>query len=638
VFPSFVIGLREGLETVVILGAIALFLNHQGRRDQLRAVWVASGVAAGLCVVLALTLRLVEINLSTIAEQRFEAVVGAVAVLTVSYMVIWMRRFPKDLMVDARANAAGRLTRSSGQGLAVMAFFVVVREGFEVSVFVLALGGTKSGAPLLGAVGAAAGVLVAVIVGVGVVRGGLHFDIARFFRATAFILVLSAAGLAMTAIQAANAAGWVVFGQTPQFDWSRLAPPGTVLSSIVTGMFGIQPYPVLLDVVVWLAYLIPMLLVVVWPRPIPATSSPEVRSKSRRMAAIVVAYGLAITAVTTTVLLVRLSAAAATSAASASASASVPLPSQGLSDGSLLLFRSTTHDRDYGRIGVVAAADPGGPRAMTSLSCDRVDFEGQVGLCLTRPTSGLVVSTSAIVFDAHFKELHHVALTGLPSRARVSPDGRYGSVTTFVTGDSYAAAGTYSTRTDIIDMGTGTVLFDLDQLAVSRDRKPFQATDFNFWGVTFSNDGRHFYATLGTGGQTYLIRGDLLTRRASVIASNVECPSLSPDDSKIAFKQRQPGPGVTWRLSVLDLATGKVHHLAETRSVDDQVEWLNDITIIYGVLADQSIASLNPLSAATPSIANGAPLVTNTWSVPADGSGSPHLFNAGTWSEVVTNR
>jgi len=636
VFPSFVIGLREGLETVVILGAIALFLNHQGRRDQLRAVWIASGAAAGLCVVLALTLRLVEVNLSTIAGQRFEAVVGVVAVLTVSYMVIWMRRFPKDLMVDARANAAGRLTRGSGRGLAVMAFFVVLREGFEVSVFVLALIGTKSGAPLLGAVGATAGVLVAVVVGVGVVRGGLHFDIARFFRATAFILVLSAAGLAMTAVHAANAAGWVVFGQTPQFDWSRLAPPGTVLSSIVTGMFGIQPYPVFLDVVVWLAYLIPMLLVVAWPRPLPDASSPVARSKRRRMAAIVAAYGLAITAATTTVLLVRLSAAAATSATSAPAS--MPLPSEGLSDGSFLLFRSTTLGRDYGRIGVVAADDPGGPQAMTSLSCDRVDFEGHVGLCLTRPTSGLVVSTSAVVFDAHFKELHHVTMTGLPSRARVSPDGRYGAVTTFVTGDSYAALGTYSTRTDIIDMRTGTVLFDLDQLAVTRDGRPFQAMDFNFWGVTFANDERHFYATLGTGGQTYLIRGELLTRRAAVIATNVECPSLSPDDSEIAFKQRLPGPTVTWRLSVLDLATLRVHHLAETRSVDDQVEWLNDTTVLYGVLADPSIASLDPFSAATPSIANGASLVTNTWSVPADGSGSPRLFNAGTWSEVVTSR
>ncbi len=65
---------------------------------------------------------------------------------------------------------------------------------------------------------------------------------------------------------------------------------------------------------------------------------------------------------------------------------------------------------------------------------------------------------------------------------------------------------------------------------------------------------------------------------------------------------------------------------------------MTDSTIIYGVLADGSIASLNPLSAATPSIANGAPLVTDTWSVSVDGSGSPHLFNTGTWSEVVTSR
>ncbi len=230
-----------------------------------------------------------------------------------------------------------------------------------------------------------------------------------------------------------------------------------------------------------------------------------------------------------------------------------------------------------------------------------------------------------------------MGLTGLPSRVRVSPDGRYGAVTTFVTGDSYAAVGTFSTRTDIIDMGTGTVLFDLDKLAVTRNGQPFEATDFNFWGVTFSRDGRHFYATLGTGGQTYLIEGDLTTRRASVIASNVACPSLSPNGQEIAFKAQLPGTAVKWRLSVLDLATRKVHALAETRSVDDQVEWLNNTTIIYGVLRDKAIASLNPFSAATPSIANGAPLVTDTWSVAANGSGTPHLFNSGAWSEVVAS-
>ena len=62
------------------------FLTHQGRRHQLRSVWIASGAAAALCIVVTVVLRLVEVNLSSLAEQRFEAVVGAVAVLTVTYM------------------------------------------------------------------------------------------------------------------------------------------------------------------------------------------------------------------------------------------------------------------------------------------------------------------------------------------------------------------------------------------------------------------------------------------------------------------------------------------------------------------------------------------------------------------------
>jgi hypothetical protein len=205
----------------------------------------------------------------------------------------------------------------------------------------------------------------------------------------------------------------------------------------------------------------------------------------------------------------------------------------------------------------------------------------------------------------------------------------------FVNGDSYATPGAYSTRTDIIDMGTGAVLFDLDQLAVTKDGKPYQEASFNFWGVTFADDERHFYATLGTGalgsgGAPDLIEGDLTTRRAWVVASNVACPSLSPDGREIAFKRQLPGSTVTWRLSVLDLATGKVHPLAETRNVDDQAEWLNDNTILYGLLQNRSIPALN--------MGLGTQLVANTWSVPADGSGEPHLFSTGAWSEVVTSR
>jgi high-affinity iron transporter len=638
VLPTFVIGLREGLETVVILGAIALFLIHQDRRHQLRLVWMASAAAAALCLVVAIVLRLIEVSLSTLADDRFQAIVGAVAVLTVTYMVIWMRRFPKDLLHDSEETAARAFAGGSGRTLAVVAFFAVLREGFEISVFVLALIGAKTSSPALATIGAVAGVLVATVVGIAVVRGGIHVDIARFFRVTAFVLVLSAAGLVMTAVTAANAAGWLVFGQTPQFNWSHITPPGTVQSSIVTGMFGIQPYPVLLDVVLWLAYLIPMTLVVILPRGSSATKTSRIPTKTRRLLVVVSVGIIFVFASSELVLRSLLDDPTAAAAGTTTTVPSMPLPAQGLTNGSFLLLRNTQLGSNYGRVALVAADDPTGPRAWTPLSCNRVDFEGGVGLCLTRPATGLSIATSAIIFNAHFKVLHRVALSGLPSRARVSPDGRFGTVTNFVTGDSYATINAYSTRTDIIDMQTGQVVFDLDQLTITRHGQPFQAANFNFWGVTFANDGRHFYATLGSGNHTYLIKGDLETRRATVIMSNVECPSLSPDNRDIAFKRRLPGSVARWRISVLDLATLKVHPLAETRSIDDQVEWLNNTTVIYGLLQNKLIASLNPLSATTPNLAQGAQLVTNMWTVPADGSGTPHLFSSDAWSEVVTNR
>jgi hypothetical protein len=314
----------------------------------------------------------------------------------------------------------------------------------------------------------------------------------------------------------------------------------------------------------------------------------------------------------------------------------LPVPAAGIDGGSYLLTRSTSLDRDYGLVGLVSSSDPQGPRMLSSLHCDRVDFEGGRGLCLTRATS-MFGSTEVIVFDSHFKTLATVQLTGYPSRTRVSPDGRYGSTTTFVSGDSYATMGQFSTRTDIIDLASGHILFELEKLNVTKDGRPFRAADFNFWGVTFAGDGHTFYATLGAGSATYLIKGDLNTRQAVVLRSGVECPSLSPDGTMIAFKSRNPGAVVTWQISVLDLATLKSHPLAETRDVDDQPAWLNNNTVMYGLVDNPTNPNLGGSQANLPALTTGGSIATDTWSVPANGTGKPHLLIPGAWSTVAAH-
>ena len=100
-------------------------------------------------------------------------------------------------------------------------------------------------------------------------------------------------------------------------------------------------------------------------------------------------------------------------------------------------------------------------------------------------------------------------------------------------------------------MSSGSVIADLEQFHTSRDEEK-SSPDFNFWGVTFSRDSNTFYASLWSAKKTYLVRGDISARAMTVLRENVECPSISPDNRRIAFKKRVGGDLAPWRFYVLE--------------------------------------------------------------------------------------
>ena len=261
--PTFVIGLREGLEAALIVGIIAAFLGQQGRRDALRQVWLGTAAAVAICIGIAIALQVISSNLPQQQQEGLETVVGALAVGMVTYMILFMRRHARNLKGDLEGAAATALAASS-RALVVMAFLAVLREGFETAVFLLATF-HASGDATTSWLGAVIGILLAAVVGYAIYRGGIRLNLARFFRITGLVLVVVAAGLVMTAFHTANEAGWLTVGQVQAFDLSWLVRPGTPLSSLLTGVLGIQPYPVWIEVIAWLAYLVPMLIIVTWP-------------------------------------------------------------------------------------------------------------------------------------------------------------------------------------------------------------------------------------------------------------------------------------------------------------------------------------------------------------------------------------
>ncbi|MEE4544430.1 iron uptake transporter permease EfeU [Streptomyces sp. V4-01] len=261
--PTFVIGLREGLEAALIVGIIASFLGQQGRRDALRKVWLGVGIAVAICVAVAVALQAYSSDLPQRQQEQLETVVGAIAVLMVSYMVVWMKRHSRDLRKDLEGAAGQALATGSASALITMAFLAVLREGFETSVFLLATFNESSN-PWYGGTGAALGILVAAAIGYGIYRGGIRINLSRFFRLTGLVLVLVAAGLVATALMTAYEGGWLDQG-SQALDLSWLVRPGTPVSSVVTGVLGIQPYPNWAMVTGWLVYAVPMTAIVLWP-------------------------------------------------------------------------------------------------------------------------------------------------------------------------------------------------------------------------------------------------------------------------------------------------------------------------------------------------------------------------------------
>ena len=230
-------------------------------------------------------------------------------------------------------------------------------------------------------------------------------------------------------------------------------------------------------------------------------------------------------------------------------------------------------------------------RSPTVLSCDRVHATptGEV-LCFSKAAQGKPepgARTTLFVFanDLSAAGQHVNDTQGRPSRARISPDGRFSASAEFTTGHSYVGVGgsTFSTATVIASNDGDHRGENIQDWALLDAGKPVTAVDLNLWGVTFdpANSDR-FFVTAYFVGKPYLAEGSIKARRMVVVRPDMECPSFSPDGKRLAFKKRTSATG--WSPAVLDLASMKETVFDVANSVDDQIEWLDARTLIYEVV------------------------------------------------------
>ena len=264
-FATYLIGLREGLEATLVVSILVAFLVKSERTDRLKQVWAGAGAAIALSVFFGWLLSYTQTSLLKDYQQRelFEAVTSIAAVCFVTWMIFWMRRAARGIAGELRNRLQDALAVGS-LAVGVMAFLAVVREGLETSlIFYSAVQGADlNGGPLYALIG---GLATAIAIGYVMYATAIRINLTVFFTWTGVLLILVAAGIFKYGVHDLQEAGVLPGGGTVAYHAASVLDPSTWYATLLAGMFNVTAEPTVLEVIAWVAYGVPVLILFLWP-------------------------------------------------------------------------------------------------------------------------------------------------------------------------------------------------------------------------------------------------------------------------------------------------------------------------------------------------------------------------------------
>lgn len=255
VVATFVIFLREGIEASMIVAILLAYLDQVGQRRYFADVF--AGVAAALLLAAAGGVAAF-FTIRTYAGSRvqtiFETCTYVLAAVVLTYMTFWMRKHARTMSSELRSRTDSALSGGARRGLFLLAFQAVGREGLETVVFTLAIVFSTSAKGALG--GGGAGLAVALVVAFAIYRLGKKINVAAFFKVVGALLMVFAAGLLVDAVENMQELGWLPILAHPLWNSGHVLSEDSALGDVVHSFFGYVSRPTVLELVIWMCYIV----------------------------------------------------------------------------------------------------------------------------------------------------------------------------------------------------------------------------------------------------------------------------------------------------------------------------------------------------------------------------------------------
>lgn len=221
---ALIVALREGTEAVLAVALILGCLERTGQRGRATSVWLGAAMA-----VVASVLGAVVLGQITVDEEALEGCLQIAAAVFVASMLVWTHRAARTIGARVAAAIEPAATPTAGRlspGLVAFTFVMVLREGLETVVFLSAM--TFSTDTIATLVGGLAGLTLAGVFGVALLRGTIAIDVGRFLRATEWVLAILLLQLAVGGYHELAEAGWLPSGKTAMRIIGPLVRHGTL--------------------------------------------------------------------------------------------------------------------------------------------------------------------------------------------------------------------------------------------------------------------------------------------------------------------------------------------------------------------------------------------------------------------------